>query len=504
MKEAKATKFAVEPIRKILIAEEISDGGTQKAAAALEGTWIQINETMFVFMEEGVATLVYRDEYETGCACDHFKDSENVLCEHIVAFEDLSHKPQLSIESKECRWLQEYLFSLGWYTENRYLYPSLDAKLPEDEATTEPEVVAELPPVQESPKLDPVNADKPLDTGVDEPKMATFICNHCGQTIEGVDPVAARKELVDHQAACPKNPANMKTKPGGEEKTTVHYECPKCGEEVDIYEENLREWKLNHMDVCKGKTETNPSEIPNSSKPPTTEKPNVAKSAPVKKTDGSKTPLIDTIKKYVGNDVLEIFGDTGSGKSKFALEIAREAISAGLKVFYLDSERNLTDEDVKMLGNGYKYTPVLKEIDDTIRKLPAVDVVVIDSIGFPILTAYARYNMKQKGDALLTMIAMFGDLKQWAYRNNGLVVVVNQPESTFNKEAGHILRPFGDKSQFAAKEIWWLKMVKRADKTPDHHTEILITSFRGRTLGYGDKLYTMNIRHDGIEFIPVR
>ncbi len=273
---------------------------------------------------------------------------------------------------------------------------------------------------------------------------------------------------------------------------TVHYECPNCGEVVDIDSDKLADWILKHLDTCTGKKAPEERQTP------------PAKSTHLDTSSSSSSSLINNIRKYVGNDVLEVFGDTGSGKSKFALEVAREATAAGLKVFYLDSERNLTDEDVEMLGRGYKYTPVLKEIDDTIRKLPAVDIVIIDSIGFPILTAYARYSMKQKGDALLTMIAMFGDLKQWAYKNNGLVIVVNQPESTFNKEAGHILRPFGDKSQFAAKEIWWLKMVKRADKTTDHHTEIHISSFRGRTLGYGDKLYTMNIRTDGIEFVPMR
>lgn len=317
--------------------------------------------------------------------------------------------------------------------------------------------------------------------------------------------------------------SDAKTAP---EQTMEHYECPKCGDAIDIEADKLQEWKLKHLDDCTGKKPATEQQktppphdplhededpeypeqcLPELPDPPNEDYSNCVNCAQSNSPEqNTKTPLIDNIRKYVGNDVLEVFGDTGSGKSKFALEVAREATAAGLKVFYLDSERNLTDEDVTMLGRGYKYTPVLKEIDDTIRKLPAVDVVIIDSIGFPILTAYARYSMKQKGDALLTMIAMFGDLKQWAYKNNGLVIVVNQPESTFNKEAGHILRPFGDKSQFAAKEIWWLKMVKRADKTTDHHTETLITSFRGRTLGYGDKLYTMNIRTDGIEFIPMR
>ena len=237
-KEAKATKYAIEPMVKLLRSEAISDGGTEKIAAAIEGTWVRVNETMFILMEEGKVTLVYSDETEVGCSCEKFNDpSMNVMCEHIIALESLPEKPQMDINSPDCRVVREYLFSLGWYVENGYLYPSLDAEIPEDEASLVPDEGDNA----EAPKLDPVHQDKPLDIGVDD------------------DP-----------------------KPIGKDMAMVHYQCPKCGEEVDIEDGKLRDWKLNHMDVCKGKTETkNPAnkEKPNSWKP----KPTVAKSAPVEK-----------------------------------------------------------------------------------------------------------------------------------------------------------------------------------------------------------------------------
>jgi adenosyl cobinamide kinase/adenosyl cobinamide phosphate guanylyltransferase len=208
------------------------------------------------------------------------------------------------------------------------------------------------------------------------------------------------------------------------------------------------------------------------------------------------TPLLDLIHQYTGNDVLEIFGDTGSGKSKFAMTVAREAIASGKKVFYLDTERNLTEADVKDLkGCEYKYTPIIEEIDKIVQNLPKVDVVVIDSIGFPVLTTFARMSVKQKGDALLKLIAIFGDLKSWAYRNNGIVVVTNQPESEFNKDKDHILRPFGDKSQFAAKEIWKTDIV---DRKPAY-TNIRISAFRSRSVGHRTKIADMKITGNGVE-----
>lgn len=223
-------------------------------------------------------------------------------------------------------------------------------------------------------------------------------------------------------------------------------------------------------------------------------KPSVGLADPVKYSSG--TNLLSLIHEYVGNDVLEVFGDTGSGKSKFALAVAKEAIASGKKVYYLDTERNLTPSDIASLkGCEYKYTPMIEEIDSICQKLPAVDVVIIDSIGFPVLTTFARMKVKQKGDALLRLIAIFGDLKQWAYRNNGVAIVTNQPESEFNKDPNHILRPFGDKSQFAAKEIWKTKITSRSPGA----TNVIIESFRSRSVGHGSRITSMTISKDGVE-----
>lgn len=212
----------------------------------------------------------------------------------------------------------------------------------------------------------------------------------------------------------------------------------------------------------------------------------------------SKTPLLDLIYDYVGNDVLEVFGDTGSGKTAFVKKVAYEAAAAGKKVFYLDTERNLTKNDIDLLKKcKYQYTPVIEEIDRVIQTLPAGDVVILDSVGFPVLTTFARMNMKQKGDALLKMIAIFGSLKEWAYKNNGIVLVTNQPESEFNKAPNHVLRPFGDKSQFAAKEIWeTIKISSTAELTQSN-----IKAFRSRSVGHGKQLAKMSITVSGVEVV---
>ncbi len=143
-------------------------------------------------------------------------------------------------------------------------------------------------------------------------------------------------------------------------------------------------------------------------------------------TANSQNPgAFDLIKNIVGSDVLEVFGDTGSGKSKFVHALALEGLKSGKKVFFLDTERNRSSTDIAKLNGAYRYTPVFEEIKKITQSLPAVDVVIIDSVGLPILTKFARMSMKEKGNALLDLIALMGDLKEWAYRHNGIAVVTN-------------------------------------------------------------------------------
>lgn len=105
--------------------------------------------------------------------------------------------------------------------------------------------------------------------------------------------------------------------------------------------------------------------------------------------------------------------------------------------------------------------------------------------------------MKQKGDALLKLIAIFGSLKEWAYKNNGIVLVTNQPESEFNKAPNHVLRPFGDKSQFAAKEIW--ETIKESSNPG--LTKSTIKAFRSRSVGHGKPIAQMKINDSGVEVV---
>lgn len=61
---------------------------------------------------------------------------------------------------------------------------------------------------------------------------------------------------------------------------------------------------------------------------------------------------------YEGNDVPEIFGDTGTGKTAFVKKVAHDAVEAGKKVFFLDTERNFTKKISSFLKTALINTPL--------------------------------------------------------------------------------------------------------------------------------------------------
>jgi len=256
---------------------------------------------------------------------------------------------------------------------------------------------------------------------------------------------------------------------------------------------DAKEWNVSKpitVTNLQGETETI-SLFPDQPKKPVQPKPQLPVQTEVK----SKQDMIAKIKSIVGNDVLEIFGNTGTGKSKLALHIAKVASEQGLKVIYYDTERNLSPSSEEDMGKiDYIYSPVFSELRKFASSVPNADIIIIDSIGFPVLTTFAKMNLKQRGDALLGMIAVLGDLKVWTYKNKSLAIVINQPVSEMGISEGDVRRPFGDKSAFAAKEVWETEIVKG-----ENLSTVTVKSFRSRDMGYGTKIMEVLISNKGVD-----
>jgi len=201
-------------------------------------------------------------------------------------------------------------------------------------------------------------------------------------------------------------------------------------------------------------------------------------------------------------DLLMIFGETGTGKTKLALKTAQEIVSDGGKVAYFDTEANLPPGDFKV---SYTYIPSLQGLSKAVNNLEAgFNLVVIDSIGVPVLGAYAQASLHERGNMLLQMQGIAYRLKQYSYDNKAYVLIINQPISELSammieneaerKQALLDRRPFGDKTCFFVKEILRTRLL-HADNT---RTVIAIETWRSRSLPRGKKLLQMEISDQGV------
>ncbi|RLI44947.1 hypothetical protein DRO69_06240 [Candidatus Bathyarchaeota archaeon] len=210
--------------------------------------------------------------------------------------------------------------------------------------------------------------------------------------------------------------------------------------------------------------------------------------------------IVRKIHAIVGYDTFQVFGPTGSGKTSFALWLAHEFANSGLKVWYLDTERNLS-KPPEHENIEYIYTPVFDEIYNYVRNLPKAHLYIIDSIGIPVLAAYAESTMYEKGTMLLKMVTMANYLKIATYKNKAMALITNQPVSPYGKKevTEEDLRPLGSKALFLSKEIWRTWIIE----TSPSRTMCEIRTWRSRRYGRGKKLFRIEITDHGVKVTPL-
>ena len=236
----------------------------------------------------------------------------------------------------------------------------------------------------------------------------------------------------------------------------------------------------------------------------------VAKTAPAKVAASSPTKsapvkesIFDQIIAHFGPDLMEVFGETGTMKSQGMVALAKQCAEAGRKVYYLDTENNISPSDVEMLRNlgvNYHYTPVLREIDEIFdKKIPAIkaDVIIVDSVGMPVLRKFSAMSAHDRGSALLDIIKWLGILKEWTYLNKSIAFVTNQPQSEFGKsssqEKGDHRMPFGDKSNFIPGA---LLLSKKSLDSPQG-SKAAFQVFRLRSHAWGEKIFEVTVDKNG-------
>ena len=229
-----------------------------------------------------------------------------------------------------------------------------------------------------------------------------------------------------------------------------------------------------------------------------------------------ETSLIrDVIEFCGGPDIIQLFGETGGGKTVFCTNVADSAINEGKDVLFIDTEKNLGDNE-KLDGADYIYIPDFEDIYAYIGRkeqmlsdnpfgenttgsntLPSgYDVIILDSLGLPALMQYNEYSIVDDADQfqVFQMIQFIsGQLKIYAQKNDSLIMVTNQPKSELSDSSGPV--PFGDKSQFAFKELW--KAVKKSSS--EIQTTCVLEAHRSRQAGNGKDLFQLEIDDSGVD-----
>lgn len=199
--------------------------------------------------------------------------------------------------------------------------------------------------------------------------------------------------------------------------------------------------------------------------------------------------LYARVKGMVGSDLLQIFGFSGSGKTTFALKLSEDASRYG-RVLYVDTEMNMKEKP-RIPGLEYCSFDDFDSVYHSLRQLlsGSYRLVVVDSIGLPMLAKLAELRMDERGLVFQKAVNMVYRLKSYASLNDCLVLVTNQPESEFAKKDLSYLEPFGGKTVYAFKEVWYSRVVSRDQKS----TICVISSFRSRIYPYGRELFRMEI-----------
>jgi len=215
----------------------------------------------------------------------------------------------------------------------------------------------------------------------------------------------------------------------------------------------------------------------------------------VPKTHGIDQSLYNLFFKLAnGSDLLEIFGETGSGKTTLCNLLCEDAVSKKKKVLYIDDEKNFHTPPTKF--DYILFDTFEKMYDYVIDIKKNYDLVVLDSLGLPILGWWAKSkDMRKKGDILAKCSAIAYSLKTYAIQKKAIVVMTNQPESSFMKDDvkdESQLREFGDKHRFFVKDSIRSSILQSKKGST-------ICSFKAskmRDFGKGEEIILLEITND--------
>ena len=222
----------------------------------------------------------------------------------------------------------------------------------------------------------------------------------------------------------------------------------------------------------------------------------------------------DKLMQAVGPHVVQVYGEAGTGKSRLVFAIASEAQAAGKKVLYLDTEGSLPpgyeDEIDHYEYIGPDLDALIKRARLAKQQRDQFDLLVVDSIGFPVLASYASLPLDKRLQAILSMTSIVADAIRFARASKheklpapekrNLAIITNQCVSEATRFAKGLkpedpLEVFGGKIAFAPKLTVRSEVVERAPS----RTVFRLVVHKSRNLPRGKEIARYALSDKGVD-----
>jgi outer membrane biosynthesis protein TonB len=182
------TTFEGKPLK--IIDSNVNPG--KKAQAEVEGPdyafgKISDSEHVTCIYKDTVCILL-KTAKTVQCTCQYFRENPGMICEHLLALRTVKEEDFEAAPADIVALLDE---TEGWTVNEKGLF------VPPSEPVT-PDVVAELPPVNEEPPVEKPQAKKPL---------CKATCQYCELEIKAATQENADKRRDNHEKVCKERPA---------------------------------------------------------------------------------------------------------------------------------------------------------------------------------------------------------------------------------------------------------------------------------------------------------
>ena len=174
--------------------------------------------------------------------------------------------------------------------------------------------------------------------------------------------------------------------------------------------------------------------------------------------------------------VVNLFGDTGVGKTKMAIQVSIDAAKRGFTAVYADLEGNIHQSVVdSMVEAGVTYIHELRlgKVRKALRR-EEFDILIVDSVTHHITGMWYETNQHEHGRLLQEVQNFVFWLREKARERNALAIIISQPVSDFG---GRSLSPMGDKMGFFCKETYYLEQPNEKEPSKGQ-----MTVFKSRVL----------------------